>query len=165
MKLPFFHAKTLVIIRLNAYLWRVFRKIIMEDFLQFLVIIGVIVIGIIRQANKNKAGKQPDATPRIPSGQEKETMETRPIFPTNGEQWFPTQTFPAHRTESSEIKVSKIRKQKTFKQSTSPPPEKRIDEIQEVSRQPEIGENDFSLSSAEDARKAIIWSEILRRKY
>ncbi|WP_052000582.1 hypothetical protein [Bacteroides graminisolvens] len=37
----------------------------MEDFLQFLVIIGVIVIGIIRQANKNKAGKQPDATPRI----------------------------------------------------------------------------------------------------
>ncbi|MCD8496398.1 MAG: hypothetical protein LRY45_08020 [Bacteroides graminisolvens] len=58
-----------------------------------------------------------------------------------------------------------MKKQKTFKQSTSPPSEKRIDEIQEVSRQEEIRENDFSLNSAEDARKAIIWSEILRRKY
>ena len=50
------------------------------------------------------------------------------------------------------------KKQKTFKQSTSPPPEKRIDEIQEVSRQEEIRENDFSLNSAEDARKAISYN-------
>ena len=165
MKLPFFHVKTLVIIRLNAYLWRKFRKIIMENFLQFLLIISVIVIGIVRQANKNKAGKHPDATPRVPSSQEKEIMEPHPIFPTNGEQWFPMQTSSTHRKESLEVSVSEFKKQKSFKQSTSPPPEKRIDEIQEVSRQAEVNENDFSLSSAEDARKAIIWSEILRRKY
>ena len=64
MKLPFFHAKMLALIRLNNYLWRTIilkngqqSKKTMEDVMQFLLVAGILAFGIFRQFNKEKNKK------------------------------------------------------------------------------------------------------------
>ena len=70
MKLPFFHAKMLALIRLNNYLWRTIilkngqqSKKTMEDVMQFLLVAGILAFGIFRQFNKEKNKKSKKEIP------------------------------------------------------------------------------------------------------
>ena len=124
----------------------------MEDVLKFLVIIAAIAIGIAQQYKK-EAKKKASATPHPHPAAETETVERnetprRSIIPEN-EPFIPRHSQPvhtAHRPEPS-------------KRTTTPaPPAKAA---------PAVEDNgpEYTIRSAEEARRAIVWGEILKRKY
>ena len=155
----------------------------MEDILQFLLIIGVILVGVFKEVTKNYKSKKA-ATQRpvstIPSPAE--------IDPDNvplPEAWGKIE-LPLPQ-ESSRQSSRDSSRQHTFQQPQKQQKKKR-EEVSVASslansaaqdklnsRQgahydvPEGGTSDnnqdFTIHSAEEARRAIIWGEILQRKY
>lgn len=126
----------------------------MEDILRFLLIAGVIAISFIRQAKKTserKAGgtsAMPDAAPVLP--------ESR-----NGRdygEYVPAP--PKPKVATPRKKTAKKQKNTT----THPQPLVRPNKDY-TPAEPEEASSGFEIRSAEEARKAIIWGEILRRKY
>ncbi|WP_321334052.1 hypothetical protein [uncultured Bacteroides sp.] len=139
----------------------------MKDLLQFLLIVGIIGVAIIRQISKNKPEKA-DATPRTPSpkGEDDES----PSLPGGWEQWFPTEqksAMPpvAHEVIAPAATTVQQRKKELSKKNAPLPPTKKNNQKQDSPPQTNNNEQDFGIHSAEDARRAIIWSEILQRKY
>ena len=66
MKFALFNANLLVTIRLNNYLWRWKKqRKLMEDIFKFLLVIGIIAIGFVRQARK-EAKKKTGGSPVMP---------------------------------------------------------------------------------------------------
>lgn len=148
----------------------------MEDVLKFLLIAAVIVIGIVRQLKKDASkyadkdsamptpeaehplpeewgegtyggyipeGPQPDPIPQMK--QEKTTSTSKP---------FRSGTFvPAKAAGTSSYKHS------TSAMQSLPPLTSGLQEFEEPA------DSEFAINSAEDARRAIVWSEILQRKY
>ena len=139
----------------------------MGDLLQFLLIAGVIGIAIIRQVSKNKVEKT-DTTSRtpFPEGQEQESTET--TLPGNWEQWFPTEMKNEQPHAKAVIIKAKTdlpqKKEKKLKESAYSPLDRKNNPTPNSSP-PEADKQDFGIHSTEDARRAIIWSEILERKY
>lgn len=121
----------------------------MEDILQFLFITGLIIIGIVRQfreESKKNADKQFD----IPLPEEEEIDEDATPVP---QSWG--RPYVGHITE----------KQPPKKVSASVAPPKRVSPPSPPALQTPDSNPDYSIHSAEEARKAIIWSEILRNKW
>ena len=153
MKLPFFHAKMLALIRLNNYLWRTIilkngqqSKKTMEDVMQFLLVAGIRAFGIFRQFNKEKNKKSEKGNSMPAPEYEYEPEFEEPVI-----------------IEKTYEQVTASPKPPVFQEGTrntyappSPP---------KTNKKAETCKNDFSIRSAEEARRAIIWSEILRRKY
>lgn len=139
----------------------------MGDILQFLLIASVIGIAIIRQVSKNKAEKT-DANPRTPFPKGKEQQNTETTLPGNWEQWFPTEIKNEQPRAETVIVAAAIdsppKKEKPLKKSAYSSLDRKNNPTPEVSP-PEAEKQDFGIHSAEDARRAIIWSEILQRKY
>ena len=155
MKLPFFHAKMLALIRLNNYLWRTIIQIsglqsqkTMEDVMQFLLVAGILAFGIFRQFSKEKNKKS-------------EKRDSMPV--------------PEYEYEYEPEFEEPVIIEKTYEQAAAPPKPPVVQEgarstyappsPPKTSKKAETCKNDFSIHSAEEARRAIIWSEILRRKY
>lgn len=105
------------------------------DILKFLIIVAVIAIFIIKEARKNKVKSSGKPAP-IPMPEQMKPIEI-PIPPKK--RVSPPPVPKAHSPKRGEV----------------PPP--CIQEPEE--------ESDIAIRSAEDARKAIIWSEILNKKY
>ena len=151
MKLPFFHAKLLAPIRLNTYLCRIKTRkgIVMEDIMQFLVIAGIIAFGVYRQYAKEQAKKsENERSMPLPKSEVEAPMMSPP---------------PPKRTvkkEKQPLPVEGVRtthnprSHNSSNTAAAPPTQKE-----------EAGDSEFSIHSAEEARRAIIWSEILQRKY
>ena len=104
----------------------------MEDFLKFLLIAGVILVGIFKEVNKNSKSKK--------------AKNNRPVPPTPS----PVDVAP----------------------DATPMPEAAQDERNSrqgahynTSHDSHDNKEDFTIHSAEEARRAIIWGEILQRKY
>ena len=147
MKLPFFHAKMLALIRLNSYLCPKYRnKKSMEDIIKFLVVAGTIAFGIYRQFSKEK---KENADYENPTSDSPDEIETPPptIFTTK-----PVH-IPPHNLFSSEG----VRSTRTQHSSTTPPPQEN--------KTKQNRDQSYTIHTAEEARRAIIWSEILQRKY
>ena len=120
----------------------------MEDILQFLVIAGILAFGIFRQFNKEKAKKQEEknAMPAPEYEYEYEPeIEEKPLFeePQKTVMAHPKPFLSEEGTRSTHIPVRNT----------------------QTGKKAEASKNNFSIHSAEEARRAIIWSEILRRKY
>lgn len=138
----------------------------MEDVFKFLVIAGIIIIGFVRQAKK-EAKKKADSKPfvpmpdearpfpenqgdetyggYIPKGPQPETV----VIPANTEK---PKTSPRSFIPKSTISKSSNRADTLSKQRISPP-EDVVQEDEEPS--------EFEIHSVEEARRAIVWSEIL----
>ncbi|MCD8092478.1 MAG: hypothetical protein LUF01_06495 [Bacteroides sp.] len=145
----------------------------MEDIFKFLLVAAVIVIGIAKQfkkETKKNAGKKP-AMPRpapnspLPEYWEGETYGdyipqgpgAEVIVPVEKEKTVAQ--YKASRAKdyaSANTTTSPNRNTTSSKQKGSSPPS-GLQESEEPS--------EFSIHSAEEARQAIIWSEILQRKY
>lgn len=106
------------------------------DILKFLIIVAVIAIFIIKEARKNKVKSSGKPAP-IPTPEQKNPIE----IPTPPKKKISTPPIPKAHSPKKDV--------------TPPPPR-----IQEQEK-----ESDIAIRSAKDARKAIIWSEILNRKY
>ena len=125
----------------------------MEDIFKFLLVIGVIVIGFVRQAKKG-AKKRDGGTPVMPMPDE----ET--AFPESRED----ETYGGYIPEGPKPEViitakktEKKRKSAGISSNHFSPPTPAPQETNEQS--------EFEIHSVEEARRAIIWSEILQRKY
>ena len=109
----------------------------MDDIVKVLVIMAAFALPLIRQIKKNKTERsaQKPFIP-IPDTEEPEVLKvTRKYQPLH----------PQPTSQKVEVKNNRKVSQKT---ETTP-----------------INDPEFTIHSAEDARKAIIWSEILNRKY
>ena len=161
----------------------------MEDFMRYLLIAGIMLVGIYKEVNKNNKAKKAKKTkakhpvPPMPS-----SVEVSPDAVPIPEAWGSLKPMdellrpiPLEQPASKPFSKQKTSKQKTSKQK------KRKEEVsvaaslansaaqdERNNRQgahyntphdsPDNKE-DFTIHSAEEARRAIIWGEILQRKY
>lgn len=129
----------------------------MEEVLKFLAVIAVIVAGIVSQvrkeAKKNAAGKprmpMPDAPQQRPDYRDDDTYGG----------FIPKGPDPV-----AVHAAKKPKKTSSSKHSLNTPPKPKETPPEEVAREAD-DTSEFNIRSAEEARRAIIWSEILRRKY
>ena len=153
----------------------------MEDFLKFLLIAGVILVGIFKEVSKNNKSKK--------------TQNKRPVPPTPSPvEVDPDATpIPEFWGRGSKVlddflqslPVEQPAPKPAPKPTPKPTPKKKKEEISVAAsianssaqdkrnakqgshyNHPEPdSDQDFSIHSVEEARRAIIWGEILQRKY
>ena len=159
----------------------------MEDFLKFLLIAGVILVGIFKEVSKNSKSKK--ATDKRPVPPIPSPTEIEPDAVPMPEAWGrPKSLDELLRPIPVEPPTSKRSSQQASRQTPKQQQKKKKKEEVSVaaslansaaqdelnSRQGshynaphESSDNneDFTIHSAEEARRAIIWGEILQRKY
>lgn len=154
----------------------------MEDILQFLLIIGVILVGVFKEVTKNSKSKKA-ATQRpvstIPSPAEIDP-DNVPLPEAWGKIELPLpqeSSRQSSKQSSRQIFQQQKQQQKKKREEVSVASSLANSAAQDKlnSRQgshydiPENGASDsnedFTIHSAEEARRAIIWGEILQRKY
>lgn len=129
----------------------------MEEVLKFLAVIAVIAAGIVSQvrkeAKKNAAGKSrvpmPDAPQQRPDYREDDTYGG---------------FIPKGPDPTADHAAKKPKKASSSRYSPHTPLEPNEAPPAEVTQDAD-NPSEFSIRSAEEARRAVIWSEILRRKY
>ena len=165
----------------------------MEDFLKFLLIAGVILVGIFKEVNKNSKSKKaknkrpvspmpspvevaPDAVPMPeawggPKSLE-ELFQPKPIEPPTRKKH--SQQTPPQQSPKQTAKPAAQQKRKKEEISVSASLANSAAQDKRNSQQGSHynshtestdNEHDFTIHSAEEARRAIIWGEILQRKY
>lgn len=127
----------------------------MEDILKFLFIVGIILIGIVKQVKKEKEKEvsKKTPTPTIPSYKDNKKEVFTPVTPTQskrGKEYPHSSPVKASENVSHYHPISKSAPTSTIKENTT----------QDIKKSP-----DFDIHSVDEVRKAIIWSEILQRKY
>ena len=124
----------------------------MEDIFKFLFVIGIIAIGIAKQVKKEKEKQTAKKTPAptIPPYKE---MQKKVLAP-------PPATKTERGKESPRPFLTGTPESTSHYRPVSPAPTKQEDTAQPIKNSP-----DFNVHSVEEVRKAIIWSEILQRKY
>ena len=126
----------------------------MEDAFKFLLVVAVIAIGLVRRFKK-ESNKSADESPDIPMPDTDNPLPEYWGGDTYGG-FIPEGPKPAEKPKPVSRPSSKS---KHASMRTSPP--------SPASSPQESGEatSEYGIHSAEEARKAIIWSEILQRKY
>lgn len=138
----------------------------MEDVFKFLFVIAIIAVGFIRQAKKEAKKKAADspAMPRkenplpeswndgtyggyIPEGPQPEVAV---ISPKKNDNRKSSKSKPTHTTGTLSDRIDSS-------SNYNSPPTATSQEAEEQS--------EFEIHSVEEARRAIVWSEILKRKY
>ena len=119
----------------------------MEDFLKFVLVAAVLVVAFIQQTRKEAQKKKKNA-PRPPVMPQPEPVSS------------PLPEGPASEPPTPPRPKTKRNPARTFakaepKQNIPVPPPPATED----------GTTDYQIHSAEEARRAIIWSEILTRKY
>ena len=156
----------------------------MEDFLKFLLITGVILVGIFKEVNKNSKSKK--ATNKRPVPPTPSPDEIAPDAVPMPETWGmpksldellrPIPIEPPTPKRTSKQTTPKAPKQKKKKEEVSVAASIAHSAAQDelnsrqgshYNKSHELSDNkeDFTIHSAEEARRAIIWGEILQRKY
>lgn len=125
----------------------------MEDFLKFLAIAGVIAFGIFKQFAKEKEKNAENERPVPAPSYETYEMELPPVVGTTRQQ------APKPKYQKRLLPNEGVRTTYTSQIPSTPAISPPIEVPEEAS------ESEFSIHSAEEARRAIIWSEILQRKY
>ncbi|MCI1683766.1 MAG: hypothetical protein LKI39_14620 [Bacteroides sp.] len=140
---------------------------VMDGIVQFLIIAGVIVIGIVKHLKK-EADKSVEKKPDILAKRETSAQK---VFIPNYEKkyggYIPEDTiFEPKATVASKNK-SKQEKNKTSSSyhNTTVSPPKNTSSSESIASQAPEATPDFNFHSIEEIRKAVIWSEILQRKY
>lgn len=120
------------------------------EILKFLIIVAIIAFAIVRQARKNKAGQS----------------EKRPSTPAAGD--FNPMQQPAVKEEKAPLQRKASKQSKKTKAHYTEPASEGARTTAATPTPPEAEQatdTNLAIRSAEDARRAIIWSEILNRKY
>ena len=131
----------------------------MEDILKFLLIAAILIVAFVRQARKEAQKKAPQKTVPPISG------ETSPL-PDYPEE---SGTYGGYIPEgpASEPAPSPILQPRSMPSSEGQRTTKERQPQKSDKATPPRGKaaEDFRIHSAEEARRALIWSEILTRKY
>ena len=147
----------------------------MEDFLKFLLIAGVILVVIFKEVSKNSKSKK--ATDKRPVPPISSPTEIEPDAVPMPEAWGKIELpIPKKSSKQASRHAPKQQQQKKKREEVSVAASLANSAAQDElnSRQGshfntpnESSDNngDFTIHSAEEARRAIIWGEILQRKY
>ena len=147
----------------------------MEDFLKFLLIAGVILVGIFKEVSKKSKTKK--ATDKRPVPPISSPTEIEPDAVPMPEAWGKIELpIPKKSSKQASRHAPKQQQQKKKREEVSVAASLANSAAQDElnSRQGshfntpnESSDNngDFTIHSAEEARRAIIWGEILQRKY
>lgn len=139
----------------------------MEDFLKFLLIAGVILVGIFKEVNKNSKSKKTQnnrPAPPMPSSSPVEvTPDAIPVPETWGAKTT-SKTAPKPAPKKQRMK-EEISVSASLANSAAQDERNAKQGSHYASSEATENEEDFSIRSAEEARRAIIWGEILQRKY
>lgn len=127
----------------------------MEDFLKFLLIAGVVVLGIFREANKKNKSKKTQTT--RPASPVFSPVEIKPDAK-------PMPNFREKVQSLGEKKKPEISVAASLANSSAQDQRNKIQAALLEGPESDVQE-EFAIRSAEEARKAIIWGEILERKY
>ena len=155
----------------------------MEDILQFLLIIGVILVGVFKEATKNSKSKKaatqrpvstipppaeidPDNVP-LPEAWGKIELPLPQESPRQSSRESSRQTFQQQKKKQQKKKREEVSVASSLANSAA---QDKLNSKQGSHHDiPESGISDnneeFTIHSAEEARRAIIWGEILQRKY
>lgn len=125
----------------------------MEDIFKFLFVIGIIAIGFVRQARK-EAKPVPATVPPCLCLMQKVLSGNWNGVPYDG-----------YNPENPGPEVSAPRKKAAKKHKSAPKQPPVCPNTDNMSPEPTEASSQFEIHSAEEARKAIIWGEILQRKY
>ncbi|MCL1616044.1 hypothetical protein M3090_06505 [Bacteroides sp. ET71] len=129
----------------------------MEDFLKFLLVAAVVVIGIVRQSQKEAKKKAAQQPPRPQA-------DTVPPFPTPEEEdgtyggYIPVG--PASKPEPA-VRPKPVTRPEGLRTTTQP----KAPGTPTPGTPNNTDADDYQLRSPDDVRRAIVWSEILKRKY
>lgn len=139
----------------------------MEDFLKFLLVAGVIVVGLVKQFKK-EAQKNANKRSPMPMPEEAEVPLPKNWDETFGETMEQKST--AQSKKKKETSIFNSSQSTSFVPNNSTGTKSHTNSTQQFISppdpdQPESEESEFAIQSAEEARRAIVWSEILRRKY
>lgn len=126
----------------------------MEDVFKFLLVAAVIVIGLVKQFKK-EANKNADKSPDIPMPDVDNPLPEYWGGDTYGG-FIPEGPKPAEKPKP--VSKPSAKSKHTSIKASPPSPASHPQESDEAT-------SEYGIHSAEEARKAIIWSEILQRKY
>lgn len=132
----------------------------MEDLFKFLIIAVVIIVSIAKQFTKEPE-KTPRKKPLAPAGEAEEGMPVPPVAPipvSGNASSVPSAPTSMPPTASSLRPRRKAGVSPMVTPTVSTPSSSRAAADADAS-------SEYGIHSAEEARRAIIWSEILQRKY
>ena len=118
----------------------------MEDIMQFLVVAGIIAFGVYRQFSKEKEKNAENGIPIPTNTHAPETLAPLDVIKKQTKK-HANKPLPLEGVRTTHTSVNSV---------ISPPKEEK---------EPEMNDSGFAIHSTEEARRAIIWSEILQRKY
>lgn len=131
----------------------------MDEFVQFLFVIAIIAVGIVQQYRKEarkKKAEQPPIPPVTSTSWPPEPEETDETYGGYIPAAPEPETAPKPFIEPAVHKTAPQPPQR--KQAVATPP------VNNVPATPTGATEDYGIHSVEEARRAIIWSEILNRK-
>ena len=148
----------------------------MEDFLKFLLIAGVILVGIFKEVSKNNKSKKAQnkrPVPPAPSPVEVDPDSIPiPEFWGRGSRALDELLQPIPMEQPAPKPTPKKKKKEEVSVAASIANSAAQDERNSrqgahynTSHDSHDNKEDFTIHSAEEARRAIIWGEILQRKY
>ncbi len=126
----------------------------MEDVFKFLLVAAVIATGLIRQFKK-ETNKNADKSPGIPMPDVDNPLPENWGGGTYGG-FIPEGPKPTNKPKT--VSKPSAKSKYTSIKASPPAPASHPQE-------PDEATSEYGIHSAEEARKAIIWSEILQRKY
>ena len=128
----------------------------MRDIWEYLLLAGAVGIGIYSEIKKSKAKKS----------------EHHPAMPTPATKPISTISNKKKEVKQESVADLKARKEREEKYKETLPEEGTRSTYSPIvipketqSVDANIGDNEFAISTPEEARRAIIWSEILQKKY
>jgi hypothetical protein len=141
--------------KLNGYLWRQIQSNSkqMDGIIEFLIIAAVIGVGVLREYYKKEDRKEADAKPVVPYPQEVVQQRTPPAPPSYTKKKKKTSR-PFFADEEG-VRTTTTPAVSSILPTNTP----------DAAPEEEMTGNEYTINSAEEARKAIIWGEILQRKY
>lgn len=141
----------------------------MDDFLQYIIVVVAVIAAIVskirtqEKADNDKNNKKPTVVPSEPENKKGNTILD------NWEKWFEADETKVTPIKQEPVNVSIHPSSKKTDISTSNKQAATADhkEKEDTSLKNEILENtpDIQLNTIEDVRRAIIYSEIIQRKY
>lgn len=118
----------------------------MGDILQILIIIGIIIFAVVKQiAGSSEEGKKQQRRPVVLPDED------------DDEDWKEMEIAKERHKPFLSYDFDHYNPLDDTKQEISPPPP--------IQEEPGEEESEFDIHSTEEVRRAIIWSEILNRKY
>ena len=136
----------------------------MEDIVKFLLVIGFIIVGIAKQYKK-ETNKEAESDMPLPDAPDEPLPDLQKGDTTYGG-YIPEGPQPVQPIVQPVPKPRKKKgKAKPFLQTSEPSLHSTPAAPPLVEPQAPEEPSEFSIRSAEEARKAIIWSEILNRKH